>query len=134
MPHPESQSEGGGAPMRVRFWVWWNSGFVKITLREEEHTEDNPFVLFAGGPSDEGWWSKTERYWLGTGGTVCRELIDDGRDCDGRLSHTRRSTCQPMNLKKRMPGEYTPDSDVMLPEWKPARSEVYDESAQAMGY
>lgn len=129
----ESRSEGGGQAMRVRFWLWWNQGFVKITLREEQHTEDEPLVLYACGKSDEGWWSETELYWLDCG-TVYRELIDDGRGCDGRLTTTSRDYCQPSNLFLNKPGEYTPDPDVMLPDWKPARSEVYDEYAQAMGY
>ena len=122
--------------MNARFWVWWNHGFVKITLRDGEHTEDEPFALFRGGPCDEGWSSLTELYWL-DGGSVCCETIDDGRDCDGRLTDTRRFYCRPTNLKVNAPGEYTPDPDVMLPQWKPAggRShQIYDESAQAMGY
>ena len=128
----KSRYDGDGEPPRVRFWIWWNSGFVKITL-DSKHFEDNPLALYACGTSEEGWWSETELYWLDCG-SVYRELINDGRDCDGRLTRAMRDYCQPMNLRRRQPCEYTPDPDVMLPEWKPCKAEIFDEYAQAAGY
>ena len=121
--------------MTIRFWTWWNHGFVKLTLREDEHDEDNPLVLSRGQATDEGWSSLTERFWLECGSVYC-ETIDDGRDCDGRMTSVSRHYCLPKDLRANEPGEYTPDADVRLPHWTRARdgNSLYDEYAEAAGY
>lgn len=35
------------------------------------------------GPTDEGWWARSLEFIAGSPVTV--EIINDGRDCDGRL-------------------------------------------------
>ena len=71
----------------ARFWVFWNDGAVKITLKPGQSLS-----VEVGGPTDEGWYREGIT-WHHEGVTVRRECADDGSDCDGRLTHYGESRC-----------------------------------------
>lgn len=67
----------------ARFWARSARGLeVKITLEPGQ-----TLTTSQGGATDEG-YSYTEVSWHFDGRTVTEETVDDGRDCDGRLTHT----------------------------------------------
>ena len=67
-------------PANARFWVWWQDGPVKITLKPGER-----LTAYSFSRGDEGWSSYTES-WVHEGDRVTRQSTNDGRDCDGRLT------------------------------------------------
>ena len=123
----------------VRFWVYVNSGPVKLTLRPGQCLH---------------WWQsrETDEGWSGEGCTwgwdtpeheseVVRNWIDDGRDCDGRFTRTGLDTCQPDRLMAEWPcTEHLTEAErqawrgVRWPQWERDRADRYDEYAEAAGY
>ncbi len=111
---------------RVRFWHFHRDGWVKLTVRGEQ-------VLHFGygGPTDEGWSSHSERLWIENGAVLC-EMVSDGRDCDGRLTHTSLVRCPFNLLAGRDCG--LDDAPGLVPDWQQVSSRQRDEYAEAMGY
>lgn len=114
----------------ARFWIYWNLGPVKITLRPGETRN-----LFYGVQTDEGWASEALTY-THEGDHVRRSWIDDGVDCDGRLTRCGEDVCPLGELHSNEPyheeGEPTPD--WMWPAWQKESSSQRDYSAEAMTY
>jgi len=113
----------------ARFWAWpagASDSPVKVTLRGDgarlEHT--------VGGQHDEGWWRQAAVFELESG-IVERLIVDDGVDCDGRLTRHRSSYCTIDRLRAAC-NPYRPD--VPFPAWTDAESGQRDYSAEAMGY
>lgn len=109
----------------ARFWVWWNDGWVKLTLK--------PGVTLAvgyGGPTDEG-WSQYSEQWSLTGDRVEREWCSIGRDCDGRLEQSGEDFAWLDDLVAGVAGEF---DEVRVPIWRDSQTSQRDEFAELAGY
>lgn len=109
----------------VRFWVWWNDGLVKLTLRPNKtlrmyHTEQH----------DEGWSSEHEVYEIGDDGMVYSYSGSDGADCDGRLSMSFIYVCKPGSMQSK----YNKHAKVWYPDWQEESACQGDQYAEVMGY
>lgn len=116
----------------VRFWEHVNGGFVKLTLYPGQTLRHSQ-----GGSHDEGWWSRANT-WTFDGKEVVNDSLDDGTDCDGRLSRRYVGACPVEKLYARIQEPpYAPVVDgkvVGLPDWQEVRSGQRDYTAEAAGY
>ena len=108
-----------------RFWIYINGDYVKLTLHQ-----DQTLRWWGGGPADEGYHYEHEQ-WEWTEDGVERYYVSDGRDCDGRLSHSLEQFCP---MTKLMWVQTTMEGAPLLPRWEERRHEVFDEYAQGMNY
>lgn len=118
----------------ARFWVYWNDTYTKLTLSPGQVIE-----LYACWQTDEGWGSVHESYSLPADEQVVYLTgTNDGRDCDGRLTHTSEVCCPIEDLQSRpaMTHELTENYRLICtPTWKQVRpAVVFDEYAQMAGY
>lgn len=115
--------------MTVKIWVYHSGsggdGMVRLKLRPGAE----PLRTWHGGPDDEGWSSRGERWWV-EDGMIRNEVMTDGRDCDGRLSTFHEYVC-PVERRHAVYNEY---SGYLMPDWKRGDSSQRDYSAEAMGY
>jgi len=102
-------------PRNARFVIFMNLDDVVLTLRPGQS-----LCWHSSGLTDEGWSSETEE-WRHEGTHLECTCIEDGQDCDGRLTVSKE-------FKAMLPG---PDHTVR---WHESKSEVYDQFAQAAGY
>ena len=108
-----------------RFWVYVNGDCVKLTLHPDQELR-----WWVGGLTDEGYHHEHHQWsWHEEG--VERYYVSDGKDCDGRLSHSLEGFCPTDQL---MWDTCSLSEEVLLPHWEQRRHEVYDENAQAMNY
>lgn len=122
----------------ARFWVYWNGTHARLSLRYDEHVE-----LYESHRTDEGWSSTYERYDYvrfdgGDLGLAC-EIVTDGSDCDGRLTHSSESICPLTDLMAREPfasidGNDQIDDRVRFPEWQVCCRNQRDYEAEKAGY
>jgi hypothetical protein len=120
----------------ARFWVWVNDGWVKLSIPPGQC-----LTWSEAHPTDEG-WSGQSQCWTNTGEEVILEWTDEGRDCDGFISHEGTSTCPIEQLRAR--DMYSPETwggdpptenkGIFAPEWEHDRHSVYDEEAVKAGY
>lgn len=78
---------------------------------------------------EEGWSSFSEGFRLETredGDWVVNQVLEDGRDCDGRLSRYMELECNVKDLRNGYKGIY--------PKWEKVEEHQRDYSAEAMGY
>ncbi len=106
----------------ARFWVYYNGGFVKLTL-----TPNQSVSLQSGGATDEGFSCSAET-WTHCGDYVEWSLAQWGRDCDGRHEWGADYECDIMALSSYG------DNVVPLPDWKKEGSGQRDYTAESMGY
>ena len=126
-------------PPSARFWVWWNDGWVKLTLRPGQTLSHG-----YSGPTDEGWSSEHHNYEYDAE-TLCvtSHCTSDGSDCDGRLTRYYDCECRVDDLHavppppldeqafcRRSIREFWP----MRPLWKKIGSSQRDYNAEAAGY
>ena len=121
----------------VRFWVFWNGGFVKITLKPGQRLD-----AASGGPTEEG-YSYTSESWEHCGDHVECSAASDGADCDGRHSSYQEYHCRMRDLRRGgdrwdrveswTRGESRPKL-IQVPDWMPGEYRQRDYSAEAMGY
>lgn len=109
--------------MKAKFWIWKNDGWVKLKLEEGQKVRH-----FSGFAHEEGWSSTTETFWF-DGRKVWSHVVNDGRDCDGRLTTEDLFFCRSYDLQ-----DVEVEGRPPTPRWHRERSEVYDEYAQAMGF
>lgn len=118
---------------RVRIWVHWNEDWCRITLHDGEE-----FVLFRGGPTDEGWSARSETYEYDASEDMVRcVMVDEGCDCDGRLANVWEGFWH-------VDGEQTPcvqvvgndciDLPMLRPVWTQGTAYRRDYQAEAAGY
>lgn len=114
--------------MSTKIWVWYagsggGDGYVRLKLRAGEvlHT-------FAGGPDDEGWWRRGERWWI-EDGAIHNEVMTDGQDCDGRISTHEHCVCPVEDRFARANCE-----GWLMPAWEIVGAGQRDYSAEAAGY
>ena len=106
----------------ARFWVWGKEGAVKLTLKPGQILNHYHWER-----TDEGWSSRLDTWTFDEDdGFIYNNTVDDGRDCDGRL--TTRYLYRVHTSKLPFPCTAPP----LWEEVKPAS--VYDEYAQAANY
>lgn len=113
----------------LRFWHYdpKTESHVKLSLRKD----GDAITFYQRTRTDEGWASIFERY-TRQGDVVAVESVDDGRDCDGRLTQAHEGIAHYWQLKA-----HTYDgipTDVRMPKWDKVKSGQRDEYAEAMGY
>lgn len=108
----------------VRFWVYWNGDFVKVTV-----TPSKAVNMSYSTPTDEGWTSKSATYHINELGHLLSEYSIDGSDCDGRLSTYDASVADGFRQHEDSNGNiYT------VPCWIPLKSGQRDYTAEAARY
>lgn len=123
----------------ARIWIPYRDSFVKITI-----TEDKPVETHEGGPTDEGYFSRWERYFFNDEGVLLCQIESSARDCDGRFDSADLlswdgKTTRPMWVEQGpwIDGEgfaNVYDKSIQLPEWSRVNSRHRDYAAEAMGY
>ena len=100
-------------------------GFVKLTVPDGE-----TIWHYYHTTTDEGYSSRLIA-WTNADGHVTVEIHDDGRDCDGRMSHHAVYRC-PLSQLRSEPAYDAPD--VLLPRWQQVSHSQRDYAAEAMNY
>ena len=124
-------------PKNMRILHYWNGTYTKLTLRVGK-----PINLYAYQTTEEGWNSDKESITLHEDGSVTLEHVNDGRDCDGRMTRgaeyimdgftrTEVEVEQSAILVKSGVRVY---NSFQIPYWKEASSHQRDEYAEAAGY
>lgn len=108
----------------ARFWVYWNGGYVKLTL-----CPDQDLTAWAGGPTEEG-FSQTLITWTyeSEDSMIVQNGVTYGRDCDGRHEHTWELECRVEALKANW------HAGLQVPDWTKVRTGQRDYAAEAAGY
>lgn len=106
----------------LRIWHPKARRMMRITLRP-----DIKRTFSVCQETDEGWSSRSDTYEL-RDGIVTHSWVDDGRDCDGRLTHTSSRWAHVTELAAVGP------EGRRVPLWHDMKTRVYDQYAQAMGY
>lgn len=128
-------------PPNARFWAWHRGSWVKITLRPGQSLH-----CFYSSRDEEGWSSELEE-WNHEGDIIVRNWANDGRDCDGRLSHSGRDKCLLVNLR-RIQAYHDPTAGatgrlawldergrrIYRPDWQKVSRMQRDYASEAMGY
>lgn len=109
----------------VRFWEYGAPGPVRISLRPGQTLSH-----CRSGRTEEG-WSYVATRWSYEDGMVIREVISDGRDCDGRLATFATFTCP---VEKLNDVRFTPESAIRYPRWNQISAHQRDYQAEAYGY
>jgi hypothetical protein len=121
-----------GVVANARFWIWTNTGWVKLTLRPEQELS-----WTYGGNTDEGYSYSAEKY-THCGDRVVSESSTEARDCDGRMDHHSVCECPLDHLRARDMGAEQPDypenAGIFAPEWQRVSAGQRDYAAEAMGY
>ena len=109
----------------VRFNVPTGDAPIVLTLRPGQTLRH-----YAGGPTDEG-WSSCEQAWFFDPRDQCVYLdrVNDGSDCDGRLTHSVSVCCH----ASRLAAHHGRDGN-RYPKWEQLRASQRDYSAEAAGY
>lgn len=113
--------------MTARFWVWWNDGWVKLSLRKAR-----PLFVSTFSYTDEG-WSREECSWEFDGRKIIRSWTIEEKDCDGRLDRYGDEETDILHLKDCE----SPDSweqGIKFPSWRKVDSSQRDEYAELAGY
>lgn len=117
-------------PPNARFWVWHNNFWAKLTIKPNETLRH-----FQHGDSEEGWWSQyTEWHYDNEQHRIVRTYIEDGCDCDGRLSCNYVTACPVSMLQADIIYEDDDGLSYPVPFWEKVDSFQYDPTAEAMGY
>jgi hypothetical protein len=116
----------------VRFWVYHNGSFVKLTLRPEQTIE-----FGTGGETEEGFSCSSESYhYDARRGVITCDCDSWGRDCDGRHSSHWGGSCVVGDEQRH---ELHDDNDTPVhrywgPRWREESRDQRDMTAEAMGY
>ncbi len=112
-------------PPNARFWFFnHNLEWTKLTLKPGQ------VLRWHKAWSHEEGWSSVGEEFTHEGDYVRWRAVDDGRDCDGRLTQYRELTCPLTQLRE--PVRYTPD--YLLPAWEELDRSQRDYTAEAAGY
>lgn len=115
-------------PPNVRFWIWINNGWVKLTIQPNE-----TLGYWECHQTDEG-WSRTIIDWTYEDGVVVENYSNEAMDCDGRLDHHCTRQCPVDRLRAFIPEPDSPMFYFGLPDWVRTRSGQRDYTAEMMGY
>lgn len=112
-----------GNDMQARFWTFKNDAPVLVKINAGQTLQWGE-----SHATDEG-YSATGETWHFDGERIYREWMNDGRDCDGRLTHSGSDYCPISQLRAG------PEMDgVAYPAWQDSESEQRDEYAELMNY
>jgi len=114
--------------MKAKFWEYVNGGLVRITL-----AEDKPISWHESHSTDEG-WSAESVTWSLNGETVTREWINDGVDCDGRITNYGRDECHIDDLNAREFQDYVTQRIDFIPAWRDVQHSQRDQFAELSNY
>lgn len=113
----------------VRFWVYVNGGYVRLTLppggKVIAHVKCDDAEGEGFSRNVQTWERHPEMH-----GFALRKVTEKGRDCDGGYSFGYQMVCAYDRLARILcmfTGHHTPD-------WQPAESEQRDYAAEAAGY
>jgi len=114
----------------ARFWVWWNDGWVKLSLQPQESV-----AVYNGGRTEEGWYRSWTTWYRNDGDIVFRRCESEECDCDGRLDHWDLASCPLDNLKLLTPFDQSDiDAGIMVPDWTRVVGGQRDHEAERAGY
>lgn len=124
----------------ARFWAYVNGSAVKLTLRPGQTLR-----WYRGWTHEEGWSSELlEWEYDADDAEVVRQVVTDGRDCDGRLTRVQTDYCPVGQLTggnyPSVTGlglsamEIAAWNEVVWPNWQEASRCQRDEFAEAAGY
>lgn len=112
--------------INARFWVWWNCGWVKLTLRPGQEVH-----LAHGRLTDEGFACEAQSFALDEHGNVISEIRTWGRDCDGGHEWNAEHYCPVQAMHDREDHE---TGEPICPPWAKLSSGQRDEYAEMAGY
>jgi hypothetical protein len=115
----------GGFVLSARFWVWWNDGWIKLTLGNRRRSVSFGYRGF----TEEGSVEVSLRYKL-EGDFVTREYYRWESDCDGPHEHHEEARCHIMALHYNC----MPDDGILSPNWRKVSRSQRDHYAETMGY
>ena len=110
--------------MNARFWLWWNHSPVKLTMKPDQRIEFSRWES-----TDEGWSAEAESFSF-DGFIVERESVNDGKDCDGRLTQTTMTICHLDQLK----AGYEENEEIQFANWDKVRFWQRDQFAELANY
>jgi hypothetical protein len=123
-----------GPPKTARFWVWANSGLVRIKIKPGQTLDWGTYEK-----TDEGFSSTYETWeWCDIDGLVTHTHGSDGRDCDGRFQSGGEQRCRDNQLAQgRTNYDMLPDGKgkvIHFPNWYDAEQYQRDYEAEKAGY
>jgi hypothetical protein len=103
--------------VNARFIAWINGDWVTLTVQPGQTLRWHTFEHH-----DEG-WSSSSHQWSLEGGNLSEEMVDDGTDCDGRLTRYAEyvSRVEEIDSHKR-------------PNWTEKSASQRDQFAELMNY
>jgi hypothetical protein len=108
----------------ARFWVYYNDGYCKLTLRPGQE------VTLGRRSADEEGYSFHVATWTHEGDHVHLGFAHGGRDCDGPISHGGELTC-PLD---RLAADLDEEMGIYRPDWQREAAWQRDEYAESAGY
>ena len=109
---------------RIRFWYYWNRGYVRITINKGQTIKFSQYHL-----TDEGYHCEGALFRF-DGRTLEQEVGGSSRDCDGPYSSGYTLICDVDEIAAISAGE----PNIRRPDWKEVNSFQRDYYAEAMGY
>jgi hypothetical protein len=119
----------------IRIWIHWRDGIARITV-----PFNGEVLIGYGGPTDEGWSRHWETFTHDENDAVIKMVsVDDGCDCDGRLTHTISQYWKVGGKTMPMCKWYDDDGRIVQcrerrPVWQDEYREQVDQSAELAGY
>jgi hypothetical protein len=115
----------------ARFWVWHRGEMARLKI-----SAGQTLTIEFWERTDEGYHAGVDTFFF-DGREVFRDWQRDGRDCDGRLTHSGEASFNYHTYlhERRHTDKKDADYYIFTPNWDavtPVR--VYDENAQAAGY
>jgi hypothetical protein len=128
--------------LRAHFWFYYDGKWIQLRIKQGQE-----FSFGKAWGHDEGWSSVDYSFaWPAEEMTIYRSVVNDGRDCDGRLTHVDEcfvDVCPGpakggVYVKSKSAEDCYPyDEGVkpeMIPDWTLADEYQRDYAAEAAGY
>jgi hypothetical protein len=113
-------------PREARFWVFINGSPVRLKLKKNK-----TYYWGQCKSTDEGYHIRSESYYF-DGEKVTSEVIDEGKDCDGRLIHGGRYN---FDYLLYYSGSGVFSEGRLYPDWTAIEEyPIYDEFGRNMNY
>jgi len=109
---------------QARFWVYHNGSAARLKLNVGQTVTHR-----SGGYTDEGWTLEVNTYSYDGRFVEC-QWLNDGVDCDGRLTRSGESYCHVHGLASG----YRDEDEITYPDWTQFDERQRDYSAEAMNY
>lgn len=115
----------------ARFWIWWNQGWVKLTL-----TRRRPIIqLLMGRQTEEGYTQEYQVYRLMVDGVECETHVYSS-DCDGPHEWHWEGRCAFDRLREPTDPDLIvdPEDPCDRPMWERTHVSQRDVYAEMAGY